>query len=315
MELCGITCNKGEKKQVMFHPFELPVELPATMICGKKEGMTLLVTTQIHAGEYNGSAASIRLAREIDPEKLSGNILLFHCVNVTGFWQRKRRFVPEDRANLNANFPGKRNGTLGDQIAAWFVQEIFPHVDFIADLHGGKDNDLLEPCAFYPRAQSVTKVSLEAARKLNVTYLLASSNAVGLYGYAANHMNIPGVLIERGYGFIQREEWIRGHRDSIYLLLEHFHMYDPERILEHKEPVVYERSEYITFEKRGVWNPVLQLNQKFQKGDLLGIITDFWGNEIKRYYAEYDGTPVYYNAGLCVLEGDEAIAYGIDEKN
>ena len=142
MELCGITCNKGEKKQVMFHPFELPVELPATMICGKKEGMTLLVTTQIHAGEYNGSAASIRLAREIDPEKLSGNILLFHCVNVTGFWQRKRRFVPEDRANLNANFPGKRNGTLGDQIAAWFVQEIFPHVDFIADLHGGKDNDL-----------------------------------------------------------------------------------------------------------------------------------------------------------------------------
>ena len=52
----------------MFHPFELPVELPATMICGKKEGMTLLVTTQIHAGEYNGSAASIRLAREIDPD-------------------------------------------------------------------------------------------------------------------------------------------------------------------------------------------------------------------------------------------------------
>ena len=42
MELCGITCNKGEKKQVMFHPFELPVELPATMICGKKEGMTSL---------------------------------------------------------------------------------------------------------------------------------------------------------------------------------------------------------------------------------------------------------------------------------
>lgn len=312
MELYGIECKAGEKKQILFRPFGLQVELPATIICGKKDGMTLLVTTQIHSGEYNGSAASMRLAQEIDPEKLTGNILLFHCVNVTGFWQRKRRFVPEDRANLNANFPGRRNGTVGEQIAYWFVQEVFPYVDFVADLHGGKDNDLLEPCLFYPRAEAVTQIALDAAKKLNVTYLLASSNSVGLYGYAANHRNIPGILIERGYGCVQREEWIKGHRDSIYLLMEHFQMYELEEQIARKKPVIYERSEYITFDQRGVWNPAIQLNRRFQKGELLGTITDFFGKEIKSYYAEYDGTPIYFNAGLCVLEGDEAIAYGID---
>lgn len=300
-------------KQLMLRPFKLNVELPATIICGSKPGKTLLVTTQIHSGEYNGSAASMRIAKEIQPEKLSGNIILFHCVNITGFWTRTRRFVPEDKANLNANFPGKKNGTVGNQIAAWFVEEIFPKVDFILDLHGGKDNDLMQSCLFYPRAEKVTEEALAAAKAMNVKYLLASSNSVGLYGYAANYMDIPGLLVERGEGCAQKEDAIKGHKDGIYLLMQHLGMYDLPYIIEKEEPKNYPRSEYVTFDVRGVWNPVLERNVSFKKGDLLGTITDFFGNEIKSIYADYDGTTVYYIAGLCVLEGDEAIAYGIDE--
>ncbi|MDO4479022.1 MAG: succinylglutamate desuccinylase/aspartoacylase family protein [Lachnospiraceae bacterium] len=297
----------------MLRPYDLPFELPVTLICGRRQGMTLLVTTQIHAGEYNGSAASMLLARDIDPERLAGNLIIFHCVNLTGFWQRKRRFVPEDRANLNANFPGDRHGTTGHQIARWFVEHIFPQVEFITDLHGGKDNDLLEPCIFYPRAKSVTEMALSAAKKMNVPYLLASSNATGLYGYAANEMNIPGFIIERGYGCVQRPEWIEGHRDGVRLLMDHFRMYELEREIPHPEPKVYERSAYITFSERGVWHPTMTPGQPFEKGALLGYTSDFFGNVINRYEAEHAGTPIYFNAGLCVLEGDEAIAYGIDE--
>jgi len=308
-------CADGQKLQVLFKPFDMPLELPATIICGKNPGMTLLVTTQIHSGEYNGSVASMRIAKEIDPEKLEGSIVIFHCVNVTGFWQRKRRFVPEDMNNLNANFPGNKTGTVGKKIAAWFVDKVFPHVDFILDLHGGKDNDVLESCLFYPRAEAVTEKALAAAKCLNAKYLLASSNQIGLYGYAANHMNIPGLLVERGYGCIQREEWIKGHMDCIYLLMEHLGMYTLPHPVTRPELKVYTHSEYITFENRGVWNPAISINQSFKKGELLGTITDFFGNEIRSYYAKYDGTIIYFIAGMCVLEGDEAIAYGIDEAN
>lgn len=309
----GLTFNSGEKKQVLFHPYGMPVDLPTTVICGKTPGMTMMVSAQMHSGEYNGSGALMRLAKEIDPDKLIGNLILFHCVNVTGFWQRKRRYVPEDMANLNANFPGNENGTLGDKLAAWFVKEIFPHVDFIADLHNGKDNDILEPCVFYPRAEKVTDVALAAAKCLNTKYLIASSNAKGLYGYAATHMDIPGMIIERGYGCIQREEWIQGHMDSVRLLMDHFGMYPLEKKIEKCEQIIYPRSAYVTFDRRGVWNPAIEVNQKVKKGDLLGTITDFFGNEIKKYYAEYNGTIIYFIAGMCILEGDEAIAYGIDE--
>lgn len=309
----GQEVNKGEKRQVIFHPLGMNYEIPATLVCGRQEGMTMLVTAQIHSGEYNGSAAVMRLAEQIDPEKLTGNVILMHCVNTSGFWSRKHRFVPEDRANLNSNFPGSPMSTVGHKIAAWFVQEIFPKTDFIADLHGGKDHDLLEPCVFYPRAPKVNQVALEAAKCLNTKFLLASSNHVGLYGYAANEMDIPGMILERGYGCVLREEWIQGHMDSVLLLLDHFKMLPLEKKIDLPEQVDYKRSEYTTVDTRGVWQPLVQPLQKVKKGELMANVCDFFGNVKKSYYAVADGTVIYCNCGLLVEDGDEAIAYGIDE--
>ncbi|MCQ2509896.1 MAG: succinylglutamate desuccinylase/aspartoacylase family protein [Lachnospiraceae bacterium] len=308
-----VTLNQGEKKQTVFHPYGMEYDIPATLICGKEEGMTMLVSAQIHSGEYNGSAAVMRLAETIEPQKLKGNLILMHCVNTSGFWSRKHRFVPEDRANLNSNFPGSKMGTVGNKIAAWFVEEIFPKTDFIADLHGGKDHDLLEPCVFYPRAEKVNRVSLEAAKCLNTKYLLASSNSVGLYGYAANRMDIPGMILERGYGCVLKEEWIQGHMDSVLLLMEHFGMMQLEKEIEKPVQVDYKRSEYTVVDTRGVWQPMVQPNQKMKKGDLMANVCDFFGNIKKSYYAVADGTVIYLNHGLLVEDGDEAIAYGLDE--
>lgn len=313
--IAGQELKAGEKRQLNFQPFGMEYDIPATLICGKKEGMTMLVTAQIHSGEYNGSAAVMRLADYIDPEKLTGNVILMHCVNTSGFWNRSLRFVPEDRTNLNNNFPGSAMSTVGNKIAAWFVQEIFPKTDFIADLHGGKEFDTLEPCLFYPRAPKVNKVALEAAKCLNTKYLLASSNSVGLYGYAANAMDIPGLLLERGYGCILKEEWIQGHMDSVLLLLDHFGMLSLEKEIEKPEQVDYKVSEYTMVDIRGVWRPKFVAGQDVKKGDLLAEVCDFFGNVKKSYYAVGDGTIIYQNTGLLVQDGDEAIAYGLAERS
>ena len=46
-------------------------EMPAILVNGAKPGKTLLVTAGIHSGEFNGTPAVIRTAREIDPAALS----------------------------------------------------------------------------------------------------------------------------------------------------------------------------------------------------------------------------------------------------
>lgn len=116
LKIDNIEFKSNSKTQVYFHPYGMPIDLPVTVICGKNPGMTMMVSAQTHSGEYNGSGALMRLAKEIEPEKLTGNLIFFHCVNVTGFWQRKRRFIPEDMSNLNNNFPGNKNGTVGNRL-------------------------------------------------------------------------------------------------------------------------------------------------------------------------------------------------------
>lgn len=349
-KICGYELNKGEELQVMLHPNGREYEIPTTLIRGAQEGvgMTLLITAQIHAGEYNGTAAAMRLARKIDPQKLRGNVILMHCVNTEGFWRQAPRFLPQDHTDLNADYPGNESGTIGQQIAAWFVKEIFPAVDFIADLHGGGMSETLAPCIFFPRAPKVRDCALEAAKKMNVKYLLASSNSVGEYGYAANYMDIPGFILECGYGGLTREEWVRQVEECMELLLDHFDMYLLEESLtgrnlpgasemeelsvkeDASEPFVennvqglsaertyrkklFEETEYLESDMRGVWYPAVCENQSVKKGDLLGELGDFFGNMKKRYYAAGDGTVIYYTSGMSVLEGDALVAYGLED--
>ncbi len=54
------------------------------------------------------------------------------------------------------------------------------------------------------------EVSLAAAKALDVPYLIASGADGGEYSYAAVYHDVPGLLLERGYGGFCRDEWIAG---------------------------------------------------------------------------------------------------------
>lgn len=312
-KICGQELEPGEKRQTVLKPNMDEYEIPATLICGKGQGKTLVVTAQIHAGEYNGTPAVIQAAKEIVPEKLKGNLLLMHCVNTSGFWKQHWRTLPEDGFNLNNDYPGRPDGTTGEKLADWFIKEVFPKTDFLLDLHGGSVNEILTPCLFYPKAEKVTEISLAAAKALDVPYLIASRATGGEYSYAANYCDVPGLLLERGYGGFCREEWIKGHKRNIYLLLRHLGMYDSQEPEVDYEPGVYEHTIYLESKRAGLWYPAVKENDRVEKGQLLGRIEDMFGNVEQEFYAEGDGVVFYYTGGLSVEEGSALVAYGLDE--
>lgn len=312
-KICGQELCPGEKRQLILKPGIEEYELPVTMICGKEPGKTVVVTAQIHAGEYNGTPAVVQAANEINPEKLKGNLLLLHCVNTSGFWKQHWRTLPEDGFNLNSDYPGRPDGTTGERLADWFIKEIFPKADFLLDLHGGSVNEILTPCLFYPKAEKVTEESVAAAKALDVPYLIASSAAKGEYSYAANYHDLPGLLLERGYGGFCKEEWVAGHKRNIYLLLRHLGMYEAEEPAVDYESKVYEHTIYLESEKAGLWYPAVKENDRVTKGQLLGRLEDMFGSVMQEFYAEGDGVVFYYTGGLAVTEGDALVAYGLDE--
>ncbi|MDO4357271.1 MAG: succinylglutamate desuccinylase/aspartoacylase family protein [Clostridia bacterium] len=311
--ICGQTLNAGEKRQVNLCPGVSGYEMPATLVCGAEPGVTLVVTAGIHSGEYPATPAVARVAKAVEPGALKGNLLLVHCVNTSGFRAKSNGLVPEDGANLNGNYPGDPNGTTGQRIADWFVREVFPHAGFLLDMHSGGSMEPLTPCLFFPRADKVRRASLEAAKALDIPYLIESTATKGEYSYAANFCGVPGLLVERGHSGYCRDAWVKDYERDLWLMLIHLGMYDAGVSRETCAKRVYEKTIYLTAAEAGLWRPAIREDQRVQKGELLGRVEDFYGNPVSEYRAEADGTVFYYTAGLAINPGDPLVAYGLEE--
>ena len=311
--ICGHQLQPGEKKQVALSPNVEGYEMPATLIAGKNEGKTVLITAQIHSGEYPGTPAVIHLAKELSPEKLCGNLILVHCVNTSGFWAKSSARVPEDGVNLNGDYPGDPEGTTGLRIADYFVKEIFPNIDFLCDLHSGGTMEPLTPCLFFPKAEKVTERARAAALALDIPYPIASWNERGECGYAAFHCGVPGLLLENGHSSRCEPEWVAFYEKNLHLLLDHLGMYALEQPLSVCKKKVYEKAVYLTSDVHGLWYPEIREDMEIRKGQLLGRVEDFFGSLVKEYYADEDGRVFYYTSGLSIREGDPLVAYGLSE--
>ena len=296
---------KGTKRQFTAGPEGYP--FPCTVIAGKEEGKTVLITAQIHSGEYPGTPALIRLAERLDPAELKGTLILIPCVNITGFYAGTNAYVPEDHGNLNAAYPGDPDTVTG-RIAQYFVQELFPHADFVLDLHSGGMNEALIPCLFFP-ALKCTEESLHIAEQLDIPYLVPSYNTAGEMSYAANVMGIPGLLLERGYGGMCEEEWIRAYERDLDLFLCAMGMkeYADTDTCEKK---IFQKAYYTQAQETGLWFPAVHAGQTIKKGELLGRTEDFRGRLLREYSAEADGIVLYYRIGMNAVQGDPRAADG-----
>ena len=309
--ICGYTLSPGEKRQVMLEPNLPGYEIPANLVCGAQPGDTMLITAQIHSGEYPGTPAVIRTAGQIDPRRLRGNLLMLPCVNTSGFWARTNGRVAEDGFNLNGGYPGQAGGTPGQRIADYFVREIFPHVDFILDLHSGGQQEPLTACLFFSEEEAVRESYQSAARALEITNLIQSTASAGEYSYAARHFGIPGLLLERGSCGYCRREWVEAYSRDLRLLLQHQGMYDFGEPAAVCRKTLYRKTVYLTARERGLWYPAVAENEPVEAGQLLGRVEDFWGNTVREYYAEGAGRVFYYTCGLAVTEKAPLVAYGL----
>lgn len=312
MLICNHEIKQGEKKQVDIIATGTSYKMPATIIFGNKtdnNSKKILITAGIHSGEYPGIKATSNLAKIIAPDEVNGVIILIHCVNVTGFETRNVDVFPEDNANLNANYPGKVDGTVGEKIAYYFATEIFPEIDFVIDLHSGGKYENLTPCLFYQTAPKVTEISEKIAKATNIPYLIQSTATKGHYSYAGQ-LGVAGVLLERGFGGLCDEEDVINYQNDLIGILNELEFTTLPNNSEKTAQKIITGAVYLSSENKGLWYPKIKANQQVKKGDLLGIIEDFYGNLVAEYYAEKDGTVFYFTSDLSINVGNSLVAYG-----
>jgi N-alpha-acetyl-L-2,4-diaminobutyrate deacetylase len=107
------------------------------------DGPTALVLGGVHGDEPEGQVAALNLARELQPEQVSGRVIVIPCLSPEAS-RAYTRLWPSG-ANLNRSFPGSPTGRPDEQLAHHLSTELFPPADVVVDIHSGGRTGLCLP--------------------------------------------------------------------------------------------------------------------------------------------------------------------------
>jgi predicted deacylase len=178
------------------------LQIPITVVVGG-DGPTLVASGGTHGDELEGPVALMKLARELQPEKLHGRAIIIPALNLPAV-RAGTRLSPIDGVNLNRAFPGQYNGSTTSLIAHYMTNVLFPPADIVMDIHSGGRSMVFYPCATLHRVPDDAQYAkmLAAARVWGARYAFISIEIAGegLLPVQAEEMGKLVVTTEMGGG-------------------------------------------------------------------------------------------------------------------
>lgn len=146
------------------------VEIPIVVL-KNGAGPTVLFTGGVHGDEYEGPIAISKLARNLDPARIQGRVILMPAVNMPAVLT-DTRLSPVDGRDINRCFPGNARGTFSEMLAHFMDSVILPHVDVSVDLHtaGHSMESALSTNMHYVEDEAVRARTMEIAGAFGAPY-------------------------------------------------------------------------------------------------------------------------------------------------
>lgn len=111
-----------------------PIALPWLAVRGARPGRTLWLHGQVHGDEINGIVASLRFLRGLNPDEMSGNVVVTPTGNPQALDARRKR-NPYDELDLDQSYPGSAEGLVSERLAHAMFSEIRGVADVLVSLH------------------------------------------------------------------------------------------------------------------------------------------------------------------------------------
>jgi predicted deacylase len=315
-----VTASPGETKSgyitVPAGPDGPEIRLPISVVNGLKEGPLLALTAGIHGYEYPPILALQRFRGQLDPAELSGTVIIVHVVNLPSFLKRTIYYNPHDWKNQNRVFPGKIDGTMTERIAYQITNEVLKQCDNHLDLHCGDGNEDLMTYLYYTETGNpeLDRKTMDLAINFGFKVIIhVTANPEGqpasTCANASLFMDKPALTVECGRLGRTDEENITAILDGCTNILKHLKMIEgkPELMF---EPVWVSKTTYIRSEFEGIFYPLTRGGSHVQKGELLGYLTDFFGNVLQKAFAPHDGIVMYVIATPPMSKGEPMVKIG-----
>ncbi|OJJ22813.1 hypothetical protein BKI52_00235 [marine bacterium AO1-C] len=296
--------------------------LPITVFRGATDGPVLGITAGVHGYEYPPIIAGQRLIQAIKPQKLKGTIILVQVANAAGFSGRIPYLNPLDNKNLNRSFPGNKQGSITEKIAAFITNEVIGRADFFLDMHGGDaPEDLMSYAAYYDHQQkpAISEQGKKMAIALGFEHIVVFNTTSKKYMKASHpslycsaeafKKGIPSIDIECGKLGAANELLIQKIVKSVLRLLNHLEMQKGEKP-PNKNALIIKKRFYQSSEFAGIFYTDKPAGTYVHKGMEIGYITDFFGKRLKTVYAQQAGIILVILGTPPVNKGETIVVIG-----
>jgi predicted deacylase len=250
--------------------------IPVAVLNGGRPGKTVLLTAGVHGDEYEGQIALLELVRDLDPDTLSGRVIVVPAANLPAA-RAGRRTSPIDGGNLARAFPGDGAGGLTSQIAEGIARLLLPHADMVLDLHGGGRSLEYLPCAWgrLPANPALTEAVVDGLCALGapLTAVVTPAENRGTLIVTALEMGKVALATEIGGGGTVTPETLGVAREAVRRLLAHAGVVaplapTPTRLL------AVRPKHFLRSPARGLFAPAFRTGEEVKAGDIAGHLFD-----------------------------------------
>jgi len=287
---------------------------PYVAIRGVSDGPTVLITAGIHAAEYTGVEAAIRLGRTLDPADVRGTLLIIPLLNRPGFYERSIYVNPEDNDNLNRLFPGRADGTWGERFAHRLLTEIVTRCDHAIDLHAGDLIEDLTPFVIYRQTgdaaldERITRMANAYGAKWAVRSAPTGERPGSLYAVACLN-GVASMLAESGGRGLLVEPDVVRHTSGVANILRAIDAlagtpwaFPP--------PTVVNSFDWLRSPVEGIFHPRVTVGQMVKQGDVVGELIDLVGEPLATIHAQTSGVLLFIVTSPAIKKDGLLLAIG-----
>ena len=268
-------------------------------------GPVLLAVAGIHGDEVNGVEILRRAITQGLFENLAcGSVIAIPILNVYGFINFSRE-VPDGK-DVNRSFPGNMNGSLASRVARILSKKILPYAGLAVDFHTGGNGTFNYPQIRFSQGDEAAE---KMARIFGAPFLVTKPLIPKSFRKAAADQGKIALVFEGG-------ENLRYDAFTIEKGLAGLHRLLFAQGMLTKEPappdkcMLFRKSTWVRAPRTGMFLWRKCSGNKANKGEVLGVINDPYGEWEVPVAAPRDGYLIGHNNAPVVSQGDALFHIG-----
>jgi predicted deacylase len=287
-------------------PSRTQIDTPIYIYRGVEEGPVLALTAGMHGDEINGMEIVRRILDVGHNRVKRGIVICMPVINIYGFLNYSRE-VPDGK-DVNRSFPGNKNGSLASRVAYHVTHDILPFINYGIDFHTGgamRTN--------YPQIRCAMSdpVNAELAAAFHAPFTLDAQFRPHSIRQTAAKQNKQILVYEGGESLRFDQQAIEEGINGTLRLMRHLKMIDWAPDPKEENKIIW-NSSWARAHQAGLFQSTIKCGEQVQKGQVVGTITDPFGEFKEQIKSPSEGYVIGLNNHPVVNAGDALLHIGMD---